>query len=382
MRDVLAADRATVFEYDASHDELFATVAHGTGDREIRIPAHTGLAGAAAQTRRIVNVPDAHEDPRFNPAVDRATGYRTRSVLAIPLLADDGDLVGVAQVLNKDEGTFTAADEQVAAALAAQAAVALRRQRLIADRLMREKLERDLELASRIQQSSLPATLPTLAGFQIAAWSVPAESTGGDVYDVVALPADAVVLMMADATGHGVGPALSVMQARSMLRVALRLDAELDAIVERMNRQLVDDLPSGRFITAFFGHLDARTGTLSGFSAGQGPLFVYVAAEDRFEEIEVDAPPLGILPDLEVRFTPPRSLAAGDLLIVASDGIFEAFDASGAMFGVERAHEAIRVARTGDAESIAAALREAVRCFGGERPADDDQTVVIVKRVG
>jgi len=110
LRDLLSAERATVFEYDAGADQLFTQVAHGIGDREgqgiIRIPSSRGIAGAAATSRQIINIPDAYTDERFNREVDLRTGYRTRSILAIPLVDHDGGLVGVAQVLNREGGPF------------------------------------------------------------------------------------------------------------------------------------------------------------------------------------------------------------------------------------------------------------------------------------
>ena len=175
--------------------------------------------------------------------------------------------------------------------------------------MVREKLERDLQLARTIQQSSFPNHLPLMDVFDLAAWNRPADQTGGDVYDVIAhrhaddgwqapphQPVERAVLLMADATGHGVGPALSVTQLRSMLRMAVRLGADLKQIARHANRQLNDDLPNGRFITAWMGLLDARTSTLTSFSAGQAPLLWYHAKRDEFDVYEADAVPLGVLP--------------------------------------------------------------------------------------
>ena len=127
LRDLLDADRATVFEFDPRTNELFTQVAHGIGDAAdapsvIRIPMGAGIAGAAATSKRIVNIPDAYADERFNRSVDQRTGYRTRTILAIPLLDHDGVMVGVAQVLNRREGVFTDEDEMLPEGLAANAA--------------------------------------------------------------------------------------------------------------------------------------------------------------------------------------------------------------------------------------------------------------------
>jgi len=402
MRDLLDAERATVFEYDAAADQLFTTVAHGLACdpqeehpqlREIRMPSTKGLAGEAAHSRKIINVPDAHADPRFNPDVDKKTGFRTRSLLTIPLIGFDSELVGVAQVLNKRVGPFTNDDERIAVALASHAAVALKRGRLIEDRVVREKLERDLELARRIQQSSFPSALPTLKGFEIDAWSEPAEETGGDTYDVIGFPsecaetlitpetvrAERAILLMADATGHGVGPALSVTQVRSMLRMAVRMDADLEQIALHMNQQLCHDLPGGRFITAWLGELDAQWATLTSFSAGQAPLLRYVAAEDRFEILNADTMPFGVEQQLVIGIEHQFSMNPGDVFAAISDGIFEATNPRGEEFGIERTQETIRADPDSSAADIGRALRRAVDQFTEQMPATDDRTVIIVK---
>ena len=150
LRDVLKAERATVFEHDAAAGELVAVLAHGPDGgldesfSGIRFPVGTGLAGSVAQTREMINIPDAYSDDRFNPEIDKKTGYRTRSLLTVPMCSSEGDLVGVAQVLNKKDGVFDLQDEAIAAALAAQCAVAMRRSRLIEHRVELEKVQRDL----------------------------------------------------------------------------------------------------------------------------------------------------------------------------------------------------------------------------------------------
>lgn len=405
MRDALDAERATVFEYDHSTETLFSTVAHGLSplpqmpaSGEIRIPVTTGLAGECARTRQIISIPDAYADPRFNRSVDKMTGFRTRSILAIPLEGVDGELIGVAQVLNKAEalgGVFTDDDKEIAIALAAQAAVALKRARLLEDRLVRQKLENDIDLARRMQQESWPSCMPSLPGYDIAGFSKPADQTGGDAYDAVGLihaegrvivaaegePADSSLLFIADATGHGLGPALSVTQARSMLRMGIRSGEDLFAIASNMNTQLCEDLPPGRFVTAWLAVLDTRAHTLTTFSAGQAPLLHYRVADGSIEVHCADAAPFGVLPDLGDDRPKTIHLAPGDMFVVLSDGFYEASTEEGDQFGDERVANLLRLHRGRSAEEIIAAVREAVDAFTGGLPAADDQTAVIVRRL-
>lgn len=130
LRDALQAERASVFRYDPGHNELLTVVAHGDDDDNVESPlirmnADDGLAGAALQLNRMLNIVDAYEDERFNPEFDRMTGFRTRSVLCFPLHDTEGEPIGVAQVLNRSHGTFTAESEIIATQLATRCAYAL-----------------------------------------------------------------------------------------------------------------------------------------------------------------------------------------------------------------------------------------------------------------
>lgn len=395
LRDLLDADRATVFEFDEKSQELFTQVAHGIGSGDapkvIRIPMSAGIAGAAATTRRIVNIPDAYDDARFNRAIDQRTGYRTRTILAIPLLDHDGHLVGVAQVLNRREGTFDRADEELATGLAANAAVAMRRGRLIEDRIERERLEQEMDVAKDIQAGTFPGEFPLIPGWDIAGESQPAEFCGGDAYDVVPLAGDAIaapgedpdgyVLAIADATGHGIASALSSVQMRGMLRLGLRLRQPIVKIAEEVNAQLCEDLPNGRFVTAWFARLDGRSGDVHTVSAGQGPILHYRRATDDFASTSADMPPFGVaaLPYSEgdsQRFT----IAPGDVLVAITDGFYEAPDAERNLFGEERVQGIVRATRDRPAREILEAIKSAVHDFSGHRPLEDDQTGLVVKR--
>jgi serine phosphatase RsbU (regulator of sigma subunit) len=256
------------------------------------------------------------------------------------------------------------------------------------------KLERDLQLAREIQQNTFPERMPKLGGYEIDAWGEPADETGGDTYDVVGLRGrgagcavdppdpDAILLLLADATGHGIGPALSVTQVRAMLRMAARLGAQLPAIARHLNEQLCADLHEGRFVTVWLGELDARTHVLWSLSAGQAPILHYHVADDRIEELPADAAPLGIAWQLEVERATAIPLERGDLVAVFSDGIYEARNPAGEAFGAERVRRLLRAHRHQTASEILAVLRDALNAFCAGRPAADDRTAIVVKRGG
>lgn len=398
LRDLLGADRASVFQYDARSHELFATKAHGLPS-DLRLPADKGIIGEAARTRQIVNIPDAYADARFNRAVDSATGYRTRCLLTIPLIDFEGHLAGVAQVLNKAVdrgGVFDADDETVAMHLADQAAAALKRSVLVEERRQKEKYAIALQGARAIQLATLPAMLPEVPGYDIAGHSFPADETGGDAYDVILrrpsvcvvgdqpIKTSGALLFMADATGHGIGPALSVTQVLAMLRIACRMDAEVDHAAFEINAQLCNDLPAGRFVTAFLGNLDPARHELTYVSAGQAPLMFMRAdagAADALLETHANAMPFGIDPNFCFDHVPEYRFERGDVFVLLSDGYYEAAGPDGKMFGTAGVARVVRehIGRA-SAEILEAVRAEVLRFTRGE-PAADDQTALIVKRV-
>ena len=377
-RDVLGCERATVFLYDETAHELFSRVA--TGSDEIRFSADLGIAGQAARTGAIINVPDAYADARFNRDIDRQTGYRTRNLLAFPLRDHEARLVGVLQVLNKVDGPFTDGDEQMASVLSSLAGVAIQRQRLIEADAEKKKLERDLSLARDIQQSLLPQTPPTLRGFDIAGFNRPADATGGDCFDFVQLDQTRAAILVADATGHGIGPALLVSQLRTMLRVLMRTTRDPSELLRLANEQLCEDLPSGMFVTTFLGIIDAGTGELDYYSAGQGPLLYVRRGDARPAQYGSHTMPLGIVQPLPDEPRTPVRLGAGDVFLVLTDGFFEAAGADGTQFGVDRISEIVRRADADGASALIRRMNTALDDFISGEPQSDDLTAVVIKR--
>ena len=291
-RRVLRADRGSVFLVDG--DELYTLVGTGLTAQAIRVPIDRGVVGETARTRRAVRIDDAYADARFDRSADAATGYRTRNLLSLPLVGVDDELVGVLQVLNKDGGSFADSDLALAELIAAQAAAALQRARLFEDRLARTKLQADLEIARQVQQDVLPRSLPEVEGYQFAGHAKPAEETGGDLFDVLSMDGGRLGLLLADATGHGIGAALPVTQTRSMLRLGARLGSSWVEITRAVNAQLMDDLALTRFVTLFFGRLDPARHTLDYVAAGQAPLLHHHAEGDELSWHDATTMPLGI----------------------------------------------------------------------------------------
>ncbi|HYL89595.1 MAG TPA: SpoIIE family protein phosphatase [Burkholderiales bacterium] len=375
---VLNADRGSVWLYDRNSEELVLRVANEI--KEVRIAAGTGIVGSCARTRQIINVPDCYADARFDASTDKKTGYRTRCLLTLPLIDHKGVLVGVMQLLNKADGVFDLADENLGRVLAAQCAVALQRTLMMQELIEGEKLRQQLETARIVQMSTLPSTMPYLPGYEVYGTFKPADLTGGDTYDL-ALIEQGLLIVLGDATGHGIGPALSVTQMQAMLRMAFRMGADLDTAYRQVNNQLAERLPSDRFITAFIGLLDPKTHALRFHSGGQGPILVYRAAERSFGDFKPTSFPLAAMPIARLRPSLSVTLAEGDMLALVSDGIFEQRNSEGEEYGEERVKAVIARNQRQAPADIVAELFAAISAFAGEAQ-DDDMTVVLVKRAG
>jgi phosphoserine phosphatase len=376
-KQVLHADRGSVWLYDLAADELVLKVA--TGLNAVRVPVGAGLVGSCARSRQIINVPDCYADPRFDPGVDKSSGYRTRCMLTLPLVDHKDVLVGVMQVLNKTGGAFDADDEVLATALAAQCAVALQRVRMTEAAIEGEKMRKELETARVVQISTLPATMPSLPGYDVYGMSRPAELTGGDTFDLAVVD-QGLLAVLADATGHGIAPALSVTQMQAMLRMALRLGADLETAFTHVNNLLADTLPSDRFITAFIGLLDPSTHRMRFHSGGQGPILHFQAASATCTCHKPTSFPLGAMHLSLLRPAVSLEISPGDILLLLSDGIYEYRDAHDEEFGQERVREIVLAHHRKPMIELSAILLDSVRSFAGGAPQEDDMTLVLVKR--
>lgn len=379
-RNVLDAERASVFQYDSKSNELFTRVATGT-DREIRISVDgSSIAGAAASTNQIVNIPDAYGDSRFNREIDRQTGFRTRSILSVPLNDNEGRLVGVLQMLNKRDGQFDAYDQQLAAAFSAQAGVALQRAQLLEEYAQKQQMEQALQIARTIQQQLLPRENPRIPGFEVAGWSQACDETGGDCYDFQMLKGDRLAITLADATGHGVGPALVIAETRALLRAVMSLAEDVGQIIHQVNNLLSDDLGGDRFVTTFFGLLDPGDSMINYASAGQGPLLVYNHQQRRIQELPATGIPLGIMPDMEFMAEEPIRFMPGDMLVLLTDGFYEWSNPADELMGSQRIADVVIENAGSPAADLIDMIRSAVLEFSEGTEQKDDLTAVIVKK--
>ena len=243
-----------------------------------------------------------------------------------------------------------------------------------------ERYQGELQLARGIQQGLLPAAAPAIAGFEVAGWNRPADETGGDYYDYVPIPGGRWVVVVADATGHGIAPALIMAACRAYLRASLAAVTLTEALTAT-SAQLLEDLPRGKFVTLAAVRCSAGSGELEILSAGHGPMLLYRAAENAVSELKPHGIPLGMLPGYPYPKSEMIELAAGDMLVLLTDGFWEWEGACGEQFGEERLKAALVAAAGLPAAGVIGQLTAAVESFAGGARQGDDLTAVVLRKL-
>ena len=299
------------------------------------------------------------------------------SLLAAPIRTD-GKVTGAMALFDKPGAPgFSAGNQKLLSTLAASIETLIERLSLQTLLVDRENLERELDIAAEIQRSLLPASLPQMAGVDLAAVFRPAYKVGGDFYDVAA--EGDLSLLIGDVASHGLSAALLMPMVRTTLREEAAQTASPAQAMTQANRRLYDDLNNaGLFVTALLGSYSPQSRRLSLANAGHTQALLCRSRRNECEWCIADCPPLGVLVEISLE-TREIELEPGDILVVYSDGLTEASDKAGELFGAERLRSVVCANRGAAAEQIALAIFEAVDVFAAGASQSDDRTLVILK---
>lgn len=245
-----------------------------------------------------------------------------------------------------------------------------------------QKLKASLELAHQIQETLLPAVEAFSCDLDIHVKTHYSEDIGGDYYDFFRTqtsPEHIIGLAVGDVSGHGTGAALLMAMAKGVLQAEVEHSPfDLKAMMTRLNLFFCRYAEAGRLMTLFLALVDVRTRLLCWCSAGQGPVYIYHPGDQCFEELRCTGPPLGVLEGTEFECK-SLTLRDGDILIIGTDGLWEARNPQGEMFSVERVRQLLATWHHKKAEEICEALLSRVKSFTAREKLDDDTTLMIVK---
>lgn len=378
--EVMDAERATLFLYDKPRNELWSKTTQKLEINEIRVALGVGIAGTVAKTRALINIGDAYADPRFDPTFDKQTGYRTRSILCLPLIGNGDSLVGVIQVLNKrNRETFDEIDESLLAGLSDHITVALERGRLIEAYIEKERLEEGLKLAHDIQMSMLPKTFPPFPerrDLDIFAAITPAKKVGGDFYDFFFLDENRLCFAIGDVSGKGVPAALFMAVIKTLFKAIAGRVQNPGEILSTVNREICRDNDSQMFTTLFCGILDTRTGEIRYSNGGHNPPY-HLSRAGVQQVPKTGGRVLGLLE--ETTYAGSRLvLGPGETLLLYTDGVTEALDPAEQFFSERRLESILTQINFASArEQIEYLTREITLFAAGAEQADDITTLAI-----
>ncbi|TFG95564.1 MAG: HAMP domain-containing protein, partial [Calditrichales bacterium] len=246
-----------------------------------------------------------------------------------------------------------------------------------------EKMQNALELARIVQQRLLPKEAPKIEGFDIAGLCKYSDETGGDYYDFIQfdeIDPDKVSVILGDVTGHGIGAALLMASARSMLRNAIRHNAyDLSKIMYTFNNELTADTDPDKFITLFYALLDRKGKTISWATGGHDPAILLKKSGGETIMLKSEGVPMGFVPNMNFEQAGPLEMQSGDIVVIGTDGIWEAENEAEEMFGKERMMKVISENSHHSAHQICEKVVEEVIAHCGQLPQEDDITIIIIK---
>lgn len=315
------------------------------------------------------------------------------SLLCLPLLVK-GDVKGVLAVCNKRWGAgFTTGDQRLLGILASQAAQIVENARLREEGQAHQSLQEELRAARRIQEGLLPEAPPQIPGYELAGTSEAARTIGGDYYDFIAASHHETAVCLGDVCGKGLPASLLMANLQAIIRSQTLARPPSDACLarchslfsspasqclERSNRLLCRCTQPERFVTLFYGLLDAERHTLRFSNAGHHPPLL-LSAEGEARWLRSGGIPLGILEEWAYR-EESVALNPGDLLVMYTDGVTEARSPSGDEFGEERLEAAVRWCAHGSPGDVIDGVLHATDEHSAHSAQIDDRTVVVLRR--
>jgi sigma-B regulation protein RsbU (phosphoserine phosphatase) len=378
-RDLVGADRCSIWLVDAKNNRLWTKVAHGV--RELHIPIGQGLVGACVARNETILVNDTSSDPRFLKSVDKESGYVTKSILTLPLHGMDGKPMGALQVLNKPDG-FSQDDVDLLGLCSGYSASTLESQRLRKEAEAAKLFLQELEIAREVQQHLLPQDLPAIAGLDFAGYCRSAKFVGGDYYDFLPMRDGGFFFTLGDVSGKGIAAAVLMASIQASLRSqVVRPPDSLAALMGDFNKAVYSFSTADKYSTLFCGLLNVASGKLTYVNAGQVRPMLMRCGSGKIERLDCGGLPVGLL-DISEYEQGSVELQPGDAVLCFSDGISEATNAKGEMWDES---EVLKIAGTCgglSAKQMIQRLVEVTDAFAGEAEQNDDMTVVAIRTLG
>jgi sigma-B regulation protein RsbU (phosphoserine phosphatase) len=380
-QNVMSAEAASLMLVIEDTNELEFKVTLGPKAQEVkpfRLPIGKGIAGWVAQTGEAVLIPDAYSDPRFDPSFDKRSGFKTNSMLCVPMI-HQSKVVGVMTLLNKLDGKpFNENDQNLFTIFASQAALSIENARLLFAAIEKERLDKELQVASEIQNLLIPQEIPQSTYLEIAAEYIPCKEVGGDFYDIIKIDDNRFIFVVADVSGKGIPGALVVSNMQATLRAFLEYSKDLLPVVSRLNEAIIRQTTTDRYITFFIGLYDHKKSSLTYINAGHNPPLLINKKGD-MQELKTGGIFIGFMPwEYEMD---EISFNKDDTLVMYTDGLVEAMDSEEEEFEMGGLKKTIKESLSVSTEKLKEEIIDRVNDHIGAVPLSDDFTLLISRRI-
>ncbi len=379
--EAVPAERVVIMLRDEkSPDGMVIKVArHRGSDTKIgEVRVSRAIMSEVVENGKSVLTSDAQQDPRFASQTIILQGIR--SVLAVPMSVDERHVFGIIYADSPtSQGTFTTDHLNILTTLASVASIRVENASLIDERINRERMERELELATEIQQRFQPDGPPTVEGYDFQGISFSCYEIGGDYYDFIPRHDGTMLVALGDVSGKGTSASLLMSSLHAAIHAQVAARTPLNELVTAVNVYLANNTPANRFITLFVAELDPATGKLNYINAGHNPPLIG-RADGSLELVESGGLPLGLMDFAEYELGQAQ-LHSGDVLFIYSDGVSEANNLDEDEFGMDRLKQVISTNVSRNASGIRDRVEAALSEFTGTAAPNDDITLVIVKKL-
>jgi sigma-B regulation protein RsbU (phosphoserine phosphatase) len=374
----VGADRGTLYLIDDARQELWSKVLNDPILDEIHLPLGKGIAGYVAVTGDVVNIRDAYSDSRFNPEFDLKSGYRTKTILCMPLRKKDGRIVGVFQLLNKLTGAFTAEDVHFIDALSIHAAIAIENARLHAQEKKKIALDEEIKAARTVQMALIPRSIPETDSFGIAAGTFPAKEVGGDYYDFIRIDEHRHEIVIADVSGKGLSAAMLAAMGKGVFYSQAIRNVSPTVQLKESNRILRHLFPHNMFITMLIASVDSTRRSITLANAGHCLPVLYRTRTGRAELVPVRGMALNLADRIhcEERVV---VMEPGDCIVLYSDGVTEARTNDESFFELERLQPLVERMGSLTPRILLDSIVDELRVFSGGAEQADDITIIVIK---
>jgi len=393
---------------DKQHLIFDISVGSNSGLTGRKLPMGQGIVGFVAENQKSLLIADAYDDPRFNPAYDKETGFRTKSILSAPLILR-GQLIGVLQLLNRaDGGAFEERQLSLLEQFCNYISIAIHNARMyenllqekhrlkdalvqLTETLERERtlksekarieaekmrMEQELNIAREIQANMLPQVFPLKKEFEMFAVMDPAREVGGDFYDFFYLDENRFCIVIGDVSEKGVPAALYMVITKTLIKTIALQGAPLHDVLFKVNNMLSEDNTSCMFVTLFCAVVDISTGEMVYTNAGHNPPFI-AAPNNDFTLLDLpEGAILGPIPGLMYQ-SKSVLLSPGHTVFIYTDGVSEAMNAKGELFGMDRLEQVLNQTRKANAKDFCKALSTSLEVYADKTEQSDDITLIV-----